>query len=779
MIGGGSLALDLGSAVGYLLLDTSNFKKGLTTASQDMQTFFDKSTKAGDKMTALSSAMGKVGSTLTKTVTLPLVGLGTLSVKTAATFESAMSQVQATMGLTADSTADLNGQTVNTMDALSSLAKQMGAETKFSATEAAEAINNMAMAGYTVNEIYGALPEVLNLASAGALDLDYATQLAANGLNVMGYGTDRLSELSNKLAVTASSAYGSVSDFGEGLLVAGGAAKSANLNFTDIFTALGILGDAGISAAEGGTKLRNVILSLYAPTDVAAEELNTLGIQTQDANGNVRDFQEVLKDLSGALDELSEADRINAINTIFNKADIAGVNALLSNCTDRWDELSSTIDNAGDAAGQMSDTQLNNLNGQLTILKSGLEGLAIAFGEALLPLVKDVTAFIQSVVTWLNNLNDEQVQTITKVLEFAAALGPILLIGSKVVAGLNSIATLITNFAPLVTTFGSTVAGLAAPILAVIAVIAALKLAWDNNFGGMRDKLTEFADTVTDRVTVIANFLQTVFTAFMGVITELWNSNWMNIRLIFEDVWNAIETIFSSVIAVLTNAISLFLNVITGNWSGAWENIKAIFGAVWDAIVSLLNLGLDSILNLFGVILPSIGQAATNAWNAIKTAFVNVWNSIIGWFKTAINDPEEILLTLVPKMLAAGAQIFNSLWDGLKGVWESITSWVSDCVDWITEKVTFWQNQSDKVSQSSGSTNGSHASGLDYVPFDGYRATLHQGERVLTQEENKYYNNGYRSGGNTFNFYSPEAIDAVTAAREFKKVQRQLAEGVS
>lgn len=773
------MALDLGSAVGYLLLDTSNFKKGLTTASQDMQTFFDKSTKAGDKMTALSSAMRKTGSTLTKTVTLPLVGLGTVSVKTAATFESAMSQVQATMGLTADSTSELKGQTVNTMDSLSSLAKQMGAETKFSATEAAEALNNMAMAGYNVNEIYDALPEVLNLASAGALDLDYATQLAANGLNVMGYGTDRLSELSNKLAVTASSAYGSVSDFGEGLLVAGGAAKSANLNFTDIFTALGILGDAGISASEGGTKLRNVILSLYAPTDVAAEELNTLGIQTQDANGNVRDFQEVLKDLSGALDGLSEADRINAINTIFNKADIAGVNALLSNCTDRWDELSSTIDNAGDAAEQMSDTQLDNLNGQLTILMSGLEGLAIAFGEALLPLVKDVTAFIQSVVTWLNNLNDEQVQTITKVLEFAAALGPILLIGSKVVAGLNSIATLITNFAPLVSAFGSTIAGLAVPILAVIGIIAALKLAWDNNFGGMRDKLTEFVDTVTDRVTVIANFLQTVFTAFMGVITELWNSNWMNIRLIFEDVWNAIETIFSSVIAILTNAISLFLNVITGNWSGAWENIKAIFGAVWDAIVSLLNLGLDSILNLFGVILPSIGQAATNAWNAIKTAFVNVWNSIIGWFKTAINDPEEILLTLVPKMLAAGAQIFNSLWDGLKGVWESITSWVSDCVDWITEKVTFWQKQSDKVSQSSGSTNGSHASGLDYVPFDGYRATLHQGERVLTQEENKYYNSGYKSSGNTFNFYSPEAIDAVTAAREFKKVQRQLAEGVS
>lgn len=772
------MALDLGSAVGYLLLDTSSFKKGLTTASQDMQTFFDKSAKAGDKMTALSSAMGKVGSTLTKTVTLPLVGLGTVSVKTAATFESAMSQVQATMGLTADSTSELNGQTVNTMDSLSSLAKQMGAETKFSATEAAEAINNMAMAGYDVNEVYGALPEVLNLASAGALSLDYATQLAANGLNVMGYGTDRLSELSNKLAVTASSAYGSVSDFGEGLLVAGGAAKSANLNFTDIFTALGILGDAGISAAEGGTKLRNVILSLYAPTDVAAEELNTLGIQTQDANGNVRDFQEVLKDLSGALDGLSEADRINAINTIFNKADIAGVNALLSNCTDRWDELSSTIDNAGDAAGQMSDTQLNNLNGQLTILKSGLEGLAIAFGEALLPLVKDTTTFIQNVVTWLNNLNDEQVQLIARILEVAAAVGPILLIGSKVVAGLNSIAALITNFAPLITAFGSTVAGLAAPILAVIAVIAALKLAWDTNFGGMQDTLTEFIDTVTDRITIIAEFLQTIFTAFIGVFIDNWQSNWINIRLIFEDAWNAIETVFGSVIEVITNVLSLFLNVITLNWSGAWENIKSIFSAVWDAIGSLLNLALDLILNDFIVIIPTLFMAATNAWNSIKDAFSQVWDAITSWFEEAINDPVATVESIAGALFDAGANIFNSLWEGLKSIWEGISSWVSEKVQWLSEKVQFWRNESNKVAGSGGS-NGSHASGLDYVPFDGYRATLHQGERVLTQEENKRYNDGYRSGGDTFNFYSPEAIDAVTAAREFKKVQRQLAEGVS
>lgn len=172
-------------------------------------------------------------------------------------------------------------------------------------------------------------------------------------------------------------------------------------------------------------------------------------------------------------------------------------------------------------------------------------------------------------------------------------------------------------------------------------------------------------------------------------------------------------------------------------------------------------------------------MAATNAWNSIKDAFSQVWDAIISWFNGAINDPVGTVESIAGDLFNAGASIFNSLWEGLKSIWGGITSWVEDCVSWISEKVQFWRDQSNKVAQSSGSANGSHASGLDYVPFDGYRATLHQGERVLTQEENKLYNNGYRSGGDTFNFYSPEAIDAVTAAREFKKVQRQLAEGVS
>ena len=213
------MPFDVGSAIGYLLLDTSGFMSGLESAGKKLKGF---SGTASEKLKSAGAAISKTGGTLTKTVTLPLLGVGGAAVKTASNFESSMSQVQATLGATSDSVSELDGATVNTMDSLSDLAKELGASTKFSATEAAAAINNMAMAGYSVQEIYDSLPQVLSLASAGALDLDYATQLVANGLNVMGMGTENATELADKLAVTSTKAYGSVSDFGEGLLKAGG-----------------------------------------------------------------------------------------------------------------------------------------------------------------------------------------------------------------------------------------------------------------------------------------------------------------------------------------------------------------------------------------------------------------------------------------------------------------------------------------------------------------------------------------------------------------------------
>lgn len=498
------MAVDMGTAVAHVDLDIKDFKIKLSDVKKSFVELPGKLTAFGESATTVGDKLVGVGSKLTAGLTTPLIGIGTAAVKTTADFESMMSQVQATMGITKTATSELNGVTVNTMEALSGLAQQMGAETKFSATEAAAAINNMAMAGYSAQEIFTALPEVMNLAAAGSLDLDYATQLAANGLNVFGMGVENLGEMSDKLAVTASNAYGSVSDFGEGLLVAGGQAKLANLSLTDTFTALGILGDNGISAAEGGTMLRNVLKNLYTPTEKAAAVLEDLGLETADSNGEIRDFRDVLTDLSGILGDMTEEERIQAMAAIFDTRTIAGANALLNTSVERWNELHDAIDNSSGAAGRMADTQLDNLSGQLVLLKSGLEGVAIGFGNILLPTIKKIISWLQELTTKINDLSDREKEQITQWVAVVAAVGPVLVAFGTLAKGIGAITTLIGSMGTALQTLSPyagpiaiTIAGFAA-LSGVIALVASSSQLATEGAQDLRDSINKSTEGIEE-----------------------------------------------------------------------------------------------------------------------------------------------------------------------------------------------------------------------------------------------------------------------------------------
>lgn len=363
----------------------------------------------------LKDGLSSISSIATKTLEALNVSMREVAesvIKLGSGFESAMSQVAATMGTTVDQ-----------IDKLSDLAKKMGSETKFSAAEAAEAINNMAMAGYSAEEIYSALPDVLNLASAGALDLDCAAQLAANGLNVMGMEVSELGEMSDKLAVTASNAYGSVADFGAGLLIAGGQASLANMNLTETFTALGILGDAGISAGEGGTALVNVLKNLYIPTSQSASAMEALGLETSNADGTFRDIQSVLQNLSGIMDGLTGEERIQAMASIFDTGSISAANALLKDSGDRWNELATAIDGSAGAARQMAEVRLDNLEGDITIMKSALEGLAISLYEAFSDDIRSDVQMVTNVISHLTTVvqeNEDVIHALAGVIVAAA-----------------------------------------------------------------------------------------------------------------------------------------------------------------------------------------------------------------------------------------------------------------------------------------------------------------------------------------------------------------------
>lgn len=366
----------------------AELKKLESQASKTNQTL-TKIGEVGSRVEAFGNGVTNVGKKVS-VASAAVTAMGGAAVKTAADFESSMSQVQATMGITKDSMSTLDGQSVNTMDALSDLAKEMGSKTAFSASECAEALNYLALAGYDTQEMADTLPTVLNLAAAGGLDLASASDMVTDAMSALGMETSEADTMVDQMAKTASSTNTSVGQLGEGILTIGATAKSVKGGTAELNTALGILANNGIKGAEGGTHLRNVILSLQNPTDGARKTMESLGVSVYDSEGNMRSLNDILGDLNASMDGMTSAEKANIISTIFNKTDLSSVNALLANTGDTWDELQTSIENSGGAAQQMADTQLDNLSGQLTILKSAVEGFAISIGEALMPTIKKI-----------------------------------------------------------------------------------------------------------------------------------------------------------------------------------------------------------------------------------------------------------------------------------------------------------------------------------------------------------------------------------------------------
>lgn len=297
-------------------------------------------------------------------------------------FDESMSNVAATMGLTTSQVGDLR-----------TYALEMGSATAFSATEAADALNYMALAGYDTEQSMQALPNVLNLAAAGSLDLAKASDMVTDAQSALGLSMDESTELVDKMAKTSSKSNTSVEQLGEAILTVGGTAKTLKGGTTELATALGILADNGIKGSEGGTKLRNMILSLSAPTDKAKEVLDELGVAAYDANGDLRGLDEIMGDLKKSLSGMTQGEQTEALNTIFNKTDLKAVNALLGTTSDRWKSLTKDIDNSKGAAERMAKVKLDNLKGDVTLFKSALEGAKIAISDRLTPALRKFTQF--------------------------------------------------------------------------------------------------------------------------------------------------------------------------------------------------------------------------------------------------------------------------------------------------------------------------------------------------------------------------------------------------
>ena len=386
-------------------VDTSGLQQGMDEARRQTNNL------SGTTQTALGNLAANAARDIANSVKSAFSEAAKFVVDTGRSFESSMSQVSATMGITTAS---------KDYEVLSAAAKEMGATTKYSATQAGEALNYLALAGYSAENSVKALPTVLNVASAGGIDLAQASDMITDSMSALGLEMKDLESFSDKLAKTSQKSNTSVAQLGEAILTVGGTAKSLSGGVDELNTMLGLIADNGIKGAEGGTALRNIILSLSAPTDTAAAALERLNVQAFDEQGKLRELSDVFGDLNTAMEPLTEQEKTQILNDIFNKVDLKAVNALLGTSSTRFDELRGYIEDCDGAAEQMAKTMSDNLEGDLQIMNSSLEAVGNSayekFSDPMRTAVQEITGIFDRLNQSINGELGIKLETLAEKL---------------------------------------------------------------------------------------------------------------------------------------------------------------------------------------------------------------------------------------------------------------------------------------------------------------------------------------------------------------------------
>lgn len=713
------MATDVGSAVGYLDLDISGFLSGLQSAQSQANTASKNiATTIGNNLQSAGKSMTSAGSTLTKTVTTPVLGLGTAAVKVTSDFESAMSKVSA-----------ISGATGGDLDALNKKAQEMGAKTKFSATESAEAFTYMAMAGWKTEDMLNGIDGIMSLAAADGLDLATTSDIVTDALTAFGLSASDSGHFADVLAKASSNANTNVSMLGESFKYAAPVAGALGYSAEDTAIALGLMANAGIKGSQGGTALRGSLTRLIKPTDEAAALMEQYGLSMTNADGSMKSLGEVMNMLRDKLGGLTEAEQAQVAAQIFGQEAMSGMLAIINASDSDYAKLTDAIYDADGAAQQMADTMLDNLSGQLTLLKSALEGLAIQFGEILMPYIKQFVTWLQNLTQRLQELTPEQKEQVVKWAAIAAAIGPVLMVLGKLTSSVGSI---ITTFGKIpgalvkaksaFTAVSAAIGGISAPVVAVVAVIGVLIAAfanlWKTNeefrnkmtaiWDGIKSKFESFAQGIVDRL----NALGFDFENFGEVVKAIWDGFCSLLAPIFEGVFNQVSVILGSVLDALTGIFDVFIGIFTGNWDQAWQGVKEIFGAVWDLIKGTFESWATAFKGIADTVLGWFGTTWDETWTNIKQFFVDTWNGITTFFSNVINAIKTAVSNFITTIINFFAQLPTNIANFITNAYNSVVTWVSNMVakaremgqNFLNAVVSFFTNLPYKVGYFIGNT---------------------------------------------------------------------------
>lgn len=673
-----------------------------------MQTLADSSQSMGSRFQAVGAMLTSAGSTLTTHVTLPLAAIGTASIKTAADFESSMSNVQA-----------LSGATGSELEQLSNLAKEMGATTQFSASEAADALGYMALAGWDTQQSMDALPGVLNLAAASGMGLAEASDLVTDYLSAFGEEADQAGRMADVLSYAQANSNTTTAGLGEAFKNCAANANAFGLDIEQTTALIGKLSDQGLKGSEAGTALSAVFRDITQKMKDGNITIGKTKIAVQDANGNYRSMTDILRDVENATDGMGDAQKNAALMSTFTSDSLKALNILLQTGSGNIEDFEKELRNSSGTAEEMANIMNDNLNGQITALKSALEGAAIAIGEALLPMIKGLVSVLQGALNWFNGLNDGVKTTIVTVGLVVAAIGPLLLILGSLASAIGNLIELkallaessilssaIGRVSGLFTSLRNVIMGsvvpaiqslwafmLANPITFVIAAIAALVAGfvylW-NNCESFRNFWINLWDNIVSTVSKIPGQVQKIFNELPGKISGALDSvgdtliTWGysisgGVGDTMTDLYGVFRDSFDGMVEYIKNITTIVKDIFTGNWGAIPGDVEKLFTGMCNSVGNILS-GLANI----------VGDAFAMVNDAIQAVLGKIWGGVIDWASNinsglgqaflnayyTISDTFDGIMTVIRDVTTIISDIFRGDWSSavnhLKTLWNDL-----------------------------------------------------------------------------------------------------------
>lgn len=679
----------------------------------------DKSEKSGGKMEKLGEVAKGIGVALAAAVAAIGAAVGAAAskindcVNVYATFEDSMLQVAATMGMSADEIK--NGS--ESYKLLEQAAKDAGANTRYSASEAAEALNYLALAGYDAEKAAETLPAVLNLAAAGNMSLASTSDLVTDAMSALKMETSEIDVFMDQMAKTSQKSNTSVQQLGEGILVVAGTATSTGQELSTLNTSLGVLADNGIKGGEGGTHLRNVLLSLASPTDKAAAQLKSLGVSVYDSQGNMRQLNDIMNDLNGELSNMSQEERTNALSDIFNKTDLNSVNALLGATTGRFDELSEAIIDSNGAAQAMAETMESGLAGAERSFNSAVEGMQIEIGSLFAAMkqgfMEDATGIIRTFTQNLqaaegdwSKIGEAVGQLLTNFVNmFAEMLPQIVDIGMQIITMLGK--ALIDNLPVIVDAASNIIVALLEGVIAALPGLTdgalQLVLALVDGILANLPALVEVAiQMIATLVSGIGEALPQLIPAIIQAVVLICQTLLDNLPLLLDAALQLILGLAEGLLAAIPQLIQALPAIITAILDFLIGAIPQIIDAGVQLLVSLVTALPEIIASIIAVIpqiiaslvtaiiqsIPMIIQAGIDLLVSLIQALPQIITSVIAAIPIIVSGLVEAIIGNIDKIIMAGIQLFIALIKALPTIIVEIVKAIPQIISAIVKGFT-------------------------------------------------------------------------------------------